>query len=137
MAQTDPKSVVARFNREVIQDGNRDAFEMLMAPGFVNWSAPDETLRGTEAMWKTFDSVLRPALADLQVRIHEQLCDGDKVVTRKTITGRHVGALGGVAATGKDVAIDVIDIVRVRNGQYAEHWGVNTLAALVARLRQS
>lgn len=137
MTQTDPKSVVARFNREVIQEGNRATFEALMAPGFVNWSAPSEALRGAETMWNTFDSVLRPALDNLQVHIHEQLCDGDKVVTRKTLTGKHAGALGGVAATGKDVSIDVIDIVRISGGQYAEHWGVNTLAAVVAQLRQA
>ena len=41
----------------------------------------------------------------------------------------------GIAATGRAVAIDVIDIVRVEDGQYAEHWGINTLAATLAQLR--
>ncbi|GAB3411719.1 hypothetical protein GCM10027318_26100 [Massilia agilis] len=132
----DLKAIVARFNREVIQDGNRESFEALMAPDFVNWSAPSEALRGAETMWKTFSTVLRPAIGDLQVHIHEQLCDGDKVITRKTISGKHVGPLLGVEATGKDIAIDVTDIVRVRDGRYVEHWGINTLAAVVAQLRQ-
>lgn len=79
---------------------------------------------------------MRPAIADLQVHIHEQLCEGDKVITRKTISGKHVGALLGVEATGREIAIDVIDIVRVSDGRYVEHWGVNTLAAVVAQLRQ-
>lgn len=128
------KEVVTRFNREVIQDGKRASFDALMTPDFVNWSAPSAALRGAESMWNTFANVLRPAIGDLQVRIHEQLCDGDRVITRKTITGKHVGTLLGVAATGKDIAIDVTDIVRIRDGRYAEHWGVNTLAAVVAQL---
>lgn len=135
MESNDLKAIVARFNREVILGGNRDSFEALMAPDFVNWSAP-EGLRDAEAMWKTFANVLRPAIGDMQIHIHEQLCEGDKVTTRKTLAGTHVGPLAGVAATGKYISIDVIDIVRVRNGRYAEHWGVNTLAAVIAQLRQ-
>jgi predicted ester cyclase len=41
----------------------------------------------------------------------------------------------GVEATGRAVAIDVIDIVRVIDGRYAEHWGLNTLAAVLAQLK--
>ena len=130
------KAIVARFNEEVIQEGRRASFEALMAPDFVNWSAPSEALRGAETMWNTFATVLRPAIGELQVRIHEQFCDGDKVFTRKAISGKHIGPLLGVEATGKDVTIDVMDIVRLRDGRYLEHWGVNTLAAVVAQLRQ-
>lgn len=125
------KAVVRRFNIDVIQGGSRAAFEALMAPDFVNHSAPD----GPEGMWRTFDQVLRPALEGLTVTIHDQVCEGDKVVTRKTIGGRHTGTLMGIAPTGRQVAIDVIDIVRVRDGRYAEHWGINTLPALLAQLR--
>jgi predicted ester cyclase len=40
----------------------------------------------------------------------------------------------GVPATGKEVAISVIDIVRVKDGKYAEHWGLNTLSNVLAAL---
>jgi hypothetical protein len=35
------------------------------------------------------------------------------------------------------VSIDVIDIVRIRNGQYVEHWGINSLPSLLAALRSN
>lgn len=140
MNSIDLKNVVGRFNYEVIRDGNRESFEALMAPDFINWSAPSDAKSDAksdaETMWATFASVLRPAIAGIEVHIHEQLCDGDKVTTRKSISGKHVGPLLGVAATGEDISIDVIDIVRVRDGRSVEHWGVNTLAAVVARLRK-
>lgn len=41
----------------------------------------------------------------------------------------------GIDATGRPVRIDVIDIVRVVGGRYAEHWGVNTLPVVLAQLR--
>ncbi|MBA5636495.1 ester cyclase [Duganella sp. LX20W] len=130
-----PKSVVRRFNKEVIEDGNRMSFDAIMDDSFVNHSAPAGAPTGPESMWNTFQNVLRPALSELQVQIHEQLCEGDKVTTRKSISGRHTGTLMGIAPTGRQVSIDVIDIVHVRDGRYAEHWGINTLPAVLAQLR--
>ena len=130
------KDVVRRFNKEVIENGNRAAFEALMAPQFVNRSAPEGAPDGAESMWTTFQTVLRPALSGLSVTIHDQIAEGDKVTTRKTISGRHVGSLMGVEATGRSVQIDVIDIVRIENGRYAEHWGINNLTSVLSSLRQ-
>ena len=137
MPHADPKDVVRRFNLDVIERGDRAAFEALMLPSFVNRTAPPGMPDGPESMWNTFERVLRPALAGLRVELHDQIAEGGKVTTRKTIRGRHTGTLMGVAATGRDVAIDVIDIVRVQDGRYAEHWGVNTLPAVLAALRQA
>jgi len=131
------KAVVRRFNLEVIQEGNEESFLQLMAEGFINHSAPDGAPKGSEGMWNTFHKILRPALSGLTVVIHDQMAEGDKVTTRKTITGLHTGPLFGIAPTQKEVSIDVIDIVRLEDGRYAEHWGINTLSAALANLRQS
>lgn len=137
MFQAANKGVVRRFNAEVIRDGDRAVFDALMAPDFVNRSAPPGAAAGPEGLWNTFHHILRPALTGLDVVIHDQVAEGDRVTTRKTITGHHTGALLGIAATGKTVAIDVIDIVRIVDGRYAEHWGVNTLPAVLAQLQQA
>ncbi|HJV40096.1 ester cyclase [Caulobacter sp.] len=130
------KAVVRRFNAEVIAQGDRTVFEALMAPDFVNHAAPPGAPTGAEGMWNTFQNVLRPALSDLQVIIHDQLGEGDKVTTRKTVTGVHTGPLMGVAATGKTVTIEVIDIIRLEGGRYVEHWGLNTLQATLDQLKR-
>ena len=134
MAQSDASAVVRRFNQEVIADGNRESFQALMADNFVNHSAPPGADSGPEGMWSTFATVLRPAIANLAVVIEDQIAEGDKVTTRKAIMGTLTGPLLGHAPTGLPIRIDVIDIVRVRDGQYAEHWGLNTLGAVLAGL---
>lgn len=136
MTVSDPKTVVRRFNKEVIEGGDRTAFEVLMAPGFVNRSAPPGAPSGSESMWSTFHDILRPALAGLTVTIHDQVAEGGKVTTRKTVSGRHTGTLFGVEPTGKMVSIDVIDIVRVEDGRYVEHWGLNNLPTVLAGLQR-
>jgi predicted ester cyclase len=129
------KQVVIRFNRDVIEQGNADALHALLAPEFINRTAPPGTPAGPEGMRHMIDRVLRPAFPDLRVEIHDQIAEGDKVTTRKTIHGTHRGELFGVPPTNLPVAIQVIDIVRIEGGRYVEHWGVNTLAAVVASLR--
>jgi steroid delta-isomerase-like uncharacterized protein len=129
------KATVVRFNREVIEQGNEDTFHALMAPGFVNRTAAPGMSTGKDGMLFTFQRVLRPAFPDLKVEIHDQVAEGDKVTTRKTLRGTHRGELLGIPATDEAVSIDVMDIVRLENGRYAEHWSVSTLGSVLAALR--
>ncbi|MFZ6730873.1 ester cyclase [Undibacterium sp. Ji42W] len=131
------KEVVRRFNKEVIEEGSRASFEALMHTGFINHSAPTGAANDAESMWNTFQHILRPALSDLHVQIHDQLCEGEKVSTRKSITGKHTGTLLGIAPTGKSISIDIIDIVHIQDGRYLGHWGINTLPSVLAQLRDS
>ncbi|WP_347558742.1 ester cyclase [Robbsia sp. KACC 23696] len=135
MSLEDHKRVVRRFNDEVIVKGDRASFDALMAPDFVNHSAPPNVPNGAESMWHTFQNILRPALSDLRVTILDQVAEEDKVTSRKRISGMHTGSLMGVPASNRMVTIEVIDIVRVVDGRYAEHWGINTLPSVLAQLR--
>ncbi len=128
------KEAVTRFNKEVIEQGNVEAFQALMDPKFVR-SAPPGMDSGPNGMLDTFNTVLRPAMPDMTVEILDQVAEGDKVTTRKRISGTHTGKLMGIPATGWDVVIDVIDIVRLRGGKYVEHWGINSLPSTLASLR--
>jgi predicted ester cyclase len=74
------------------------------------------------------------AFPDLYVEIHDLLESGDKVVTRKTFHGTHNGEFLGLAPTGRFVSWDVIDIVRVREGQMVEHWAVVDIFGLFMQL---
>lgn len=135
MAPEDNKTIVRRFNAEVIERGDWAVFKTLTAENFVNHSATPGTPNGPESMWNTFNNILRPAIDRLTVTIHDQIAEGEKVTTRKTISGVHTGTFLGIAATGKPVAIDVIDIVRISDGKYIEHWGINTLANVLSALK--
>jgi predicted ester cyclase len=130
------KAVVLRFNREVLERGDEAAFRSLMAEGFINHTASPGNPRDRDGFWHRLEKELRPALSGLRVEIHAQIAEGDLVTTRKTLHATHAGTIMGVGATNRPVAIDVIDILRVVDGRCVEHWGVNTLASVVARLRE-
>jgi predicted ester cyclase len=129
------KEAVTRFNRDVIERGDPDAFRALVADTFVNRTAPPGAPAGPDGFRAFFEGVLRPAFPDLRVEIHDQIAEGDKVTTRKTLRGTHRGDLFGIPPTGRSVAIEVVDIVRLEAGRYVEHWGVNTFPSVLADLR--
>ena len=62
-------------------------------------------------------AMLRGAFPDFHAVIHDQLSDGDKVLTRKTFHGTHRGELMGIPPTGNPVAFDIIDIVASATGR--------------------
>ena len=128
------KAVVRRFNKEVIEEGNIDSFNILMAKNFVNRSAPGNMDNGPQGMLYFFNEVLRPALSDIRVTIHQQIAEEDLVTTRKTISGTHTGQFLGISSTGQTVNIEVIDIVRIKEGKYFEHWGITSLSEVLAQL---
>lgn len=129
------KAVVRRFNQEVIAEGNLESFKELMDEQFVNRSAPESMDNGAAGMLYFFNEILRPAMPDIHVTIHQQVSEGDLVTTRKTISGTQTGVLLGIPATGRVVNIEVIDIVRVKDGRYFEHWGITSLPEVLSQLQ--
>jgi len=121
------KELVRRFNNEVIAGGRRETFQELVAPDFVDHTAPLGA-SGGEVMAHFILDLLRVAIPDLAVDIQDQIAEGDRVTTRKVFRGTFSADLLGMKATRKPIAIQVIDILVVRDGRLAEHWGMNDFA---------
>jgi predicted ester cyclase len=77
---------------------------------------------------------LLTAFPDLKAVIHDQIAEGEKVVTRKSLHGTHRGDFLGIAPTGKAVSLEVIDILRLVDGKIVEHWNVVDLLGLLVQL---
>ncbi|MBV9425033.1 MAG: ester cyclase [Solirubrobacterales bacterium] len=102
--------------------------------------APDALIRtplpvgatGAQAMTEVFARLLR-VLPDLHVAIEDLIAEADKVVSRNTVTGTHLGEYLGHAPTGKLVTYNEIFIFRFADGRIAETWGV---VDVVSQMRQ-
>jgi steroid delta-isomerase-like uncharacterized protein len=69
--------------------------------------------------------------ADGRWTIDEIFSAGDRVVVQWTGTGRHIGDLNGVPATGNSIRVAAITIHRMADGKIAETWEVwDTLGML-------
>ncbi len=133
MSAEQNKTLMRRFYDEVVNRGNLDMIDELASPDFVDHEASSGLAGGREDV-KQFLSMLRIAFPDLRMNVEDLIAEGDKVVARATMTGRHQGEFAGIAATGKTVNVAAIDIVRFADGKLAEHWGVTDAASLMEQL---
>ena len=62
------------------------------------------------------------ALPDLSATMEDFVTSGDRVVGRFIYRGTHLGPLYGIPATGNPVEMRSIDIWRVEDGMFVEHW---------------
>ena len=128
------KRAVIRFNKEYIERGSRKSFEELVAHDVINHSAPPGSSKGPDGMIFFLENILRTGFPDLTVEILEQVAEGDLVTTRKAIHATHAGHFMGVPPTGKKVVIKVIDMIRLKDGKYVEHWGLSNIPEVIAQL---
>lgn len=128
------KAIVTRFNKEVIEGGSLAAFRELVADDVINHSAPPGTSTGADGMSHFLMDILRKGFPDIKVEIFDQIAEGDKVATRKALHGTHTGIFMGAPPTDKKVTILVTDIIRLRDGKYAEHWGMSNIPQVLAEI---
>ena len=127
------KHVVRRFVDEYQTAARQESFAELLHPDVVDRSRPPGIPEGADGVRQQFEA-FRAAFPDFHAVIHDQIAEGDKVVTRKVFHGTHHGELMGIAPAGREVQIEVIDIVRIEGGQIVEHWNVVDRLGLLQQL---
>jgi len=129
----EPKEIVRRFVEEYQEKRDPEALAEYLAPDVVDHTPMPGTAPGADGVRQVFE-MLWSALPDMRVEIHDQIAEGDKVVTRKSFQGTQQGELFGVPPTEKEVHLDLIDIVRVADGRIVEHWNIIDSYGLMQQL---
>ncbi|MBS1564524.1 MAG: ester cyclase [Bacteroidetes bacterium] len=128
------KAIVTRFNKAYIEAGDINVLHELMHPDFINHTALPGMSPRIDGIINTID-MFRSAFPDLVVEIHDQVAENDLVVTRKTLTGTHSDTFLGVPASGRKIRVDTIDIIRLRDGKYLEHWAIRDMMNVMQQLK--
>ena len=129
------KAVVRRFNKDVIEGKRLERMDELFLPAFVNRTVKPGFSAGTDGM-VDFLKIFWEAFSNIKVEIHDQIGEGDKVTSRKTIHGIHTGTFMNIPATNRKVDINIIDIVRISEGKYAEHWNIIDMQGLLIQIEK-
>lgn len=90
-------------------------------PNFVEHGALPGTPSGIEAV-RAFFSMLFAGFPDAQTTILDTIAEGDKVVIRASTEGTHTGLFLGIPPTGRRAKWSFIDIHRITDGKFVEHW---------------
>lgn len=118
------KTLVRRWFDEVWNKGREDAIdEMFAEDGIAHGLSEDvgHPFRGPGG-FRPFHQAFRGAFPDIQVVVEDMIAEGDKVVARCTVRGKHTGDHLGFAASQSPVDFTGIAIVRIRDGKIIEAW---------------
>jgi predicted ester cyclase len=132
-AEAENKAMFRRTYEELLNRGNLDVADELVAPEFINHEAPPGRDRGPESM-RGLATMLRTAFPDLHFTIEDLVAEGATVTGRVTMSGTHEGPFMGMPPTGCSVRQDQMHIVRFRDGKAIEHWGVRDDLGMMRQL---
>ena len=119
---------------DLINEGDVDGFGGLLADDFVE-REPLPGLPSTKAGVTQYFQQLVAAFPDLRMVPEDVFASGDKAVARVRMTGTHQGEFMGIAATGRRVDVQLIDITRFGDdGRALEHWGVADVLAMMQQV---
>lgn len=122
MSEEENRARAHRYVEEVFNKGNLAVIDELVATDFVEHNPFPGQASGI-AGEKQAVSMLRTAFPDLHTTIEDIITEDDKMVIRVTARGTQRGEFMGNPATGREVAMTEIHILRVANGKSVEHWG--------------
>lgn len=110
--------MVRGYLEGLLNRGDSTAVERYFPPGGITFNGrqmqPASLLAMRQALLARFP--------DFRLVIEDQIAEGDRVVTRVTFQGTHLGATSGVEPTGRRVSYQGIAIDRVVGGKVVEAW---------------
>jgi len=117
------KAKVQRFYDEVMNAHNTAMIDSFCYTDFVDHN-PDQghTGQGTEELKNTMKEFFT-AYPDLKVTTNFMIAQGDTVMAHVTMTGTNSGPMMGMPATNKQISIEGIDVIAIKDGKATNRWG--------------
>ena len=134
MSAEKKKDVVRRFVEEVMNGGDLEAADELVAPDHINHDPTAPAVSPGPKGVKELIGIYRAAFPDIRFETGEMICEGDTVAHRWTFTGTHKGEMMGVEPTGRRVEVAGVEMNRVEDGRISASWTVSDSLGLMRQL---
>lgn len=134
MSTQSNKAIVRRMLDEMNNQGNIRIIDELVAPDFFEHEDPPPGVsRDREGVKQVF-TMYHNAFSDIDASINDMIAEDDKVVVFMTVQATHIREFAGIPPASKRIAVNVLDIFRVADGQIKEHWGVTDRLGMLQQL---
>lgn len=133
MSVSENKALLRRYIREVWEKQNPAAAKEFLASNYRRHTSPVAAPLNLDDQVQRLIG-FRAAFPDIQIVVEEVIAQGDLIAFRSTMRGTHNGELLGIAPTGKQVTVGLIDVIRVQDGKFVEQWGGPDLFDLLRQL---
>jgi predicted ester cyclase len=131
------KQAIEGFIQAVWREGRLDQLPEFWTSDCVNHAAPEGQNRGLGALRAYHEGFLAAfqAFSGPEIRVVQQIEEGDRVVTHIVTTATHTGSFAGIPPTGRRVSLATIRIDRLAASKIAEHWSIADMAGLFEQLK--
>jgi predicted ester cyclase len=130
---TDLKALNRRFLEEVLNGGDLDRIDDMISEDVVEHIPVPGTAQGREGAHQAI-AMMRDAFPDLRMETEVELQEGDLHAAVQRVTGTHEGDFMDIPPTGRHVSVLFVEVSRVRDGVYTEHWGLMDVEGIMSQL---
>ncbi len=105
----------------------------LYAPDVTFHYFPPELPQGRVGARLYYGAFLK-AFPDAAFYAEDIIFEGDKLVIRYHLDGTHLGEFNGIPASGKQISLSGITIMRCQDGQVVERWNETDFVGLLQQM---
>lgn len=127
------RELLDRYITEVWDAGDPRAVERFASESFRRHTSPGAKPLDRDQQIERLEG-FRAAFPDISIEIDDVIADRDLVAFRSTMRGTHEGEFLGIAPTGRQVAVGLVDMVRIEDGRFVEQWGGPDMLDLLEQL---
>ncbi|MBC7691776.1 MAG: ester cyclase [Methylotenera sp.] len=133
MTPQENRSIIKNFFDQVLNGSAPFYLDGFISSHYVQHPSEPGQEEGREAVRARLTK-LHDAFTDLHFFLDEMIAEGDRVLARWHLEGRHTGDFLGVPATDRKVHCTGMDEYRVKDRKITEHWHELDLFGLFQQL---
>lgn len=133
MTADDNARLLERYVREVWDKGNPEAVGLFANEDFRRHGRPGAKPLDLAEQIERLKG-FRTAFPDITIHVDEVIANKTHIAFRSTMRGTHRGELMGIPPTGRQVKVQLVDMIRIESGKFAEQWGGPDMLDLLNQL---
>jgi predicted ester cyclase len=118
------RRIARRMVEEVVSANDETARRVVVHSEFYDPTNPPGMQHGPDGNRQIVE-LFHCSFPDVRWEIVDTIAEGDTVVMRLIMTGTQQGEFFGIAPTGRQVRVEGIHLLRIRDGKVIEHQGIN------------
>ena len=127
------KSLCRTFFEELHNKQNLEIIDRLVDPNVVSHDPFPNQAEGSKGFRDTMQ-LFRSAFPDMSAKINDMIAENNKVVTKITVYGTHLGEFMGIGPTKNKIEYEEVIILRIADGKIVEHWAVADALSLMQQV---
>ncbi len=131
--QTANVAKVQDFYDQVMNAHNLSLIDSFCTADFIDHQADPHYPAGINGVKAAFGDYFT-AFPDMHIKTNFIKGWGDTVITHFSMTGTNSGSFMGMPATNKQIKVDGVDLLLIKDGKAIEHWGYQEDMKMMAQL---